>query len=142
MSIVILVISVVIAPEIVKKLGEHYAEGWGQHEIRETKPDRTPQTHALAAVWTIDIAQIPAIVGPPTAGLIVAHKAYSNVFLTAYTVVIATGLVLFAYYKSRVKILRYAQRGRDVLGYRVSPLVIGGITFNVVAGVAAMLVIK
>lgn len=140
MSIVILGLSVVLVPEITKRLEEHYTRGWLESEVHLVKSERTPSTHSKAAYWVVDIAQIPTIVGPPTAGLVVSHAAYSPTFLVIYTIILALGLGLFFYYNSRVAIADYWQKGIPIGPYHISPLIQGGILFNLIVGAAAILV--
>ena len=138
MAIIVLLLSVILAPELKKVLTTHYSLGWSEGEIRNAPADRSPETHAKVIAWIIDVAQIPAVVCPTIAGVIVSSKAYSDVSWLIYTFLLFLGLVIYHYYKSKINILEYADIGWEIRGYRISPLVAGGVTLNVVAGILVL----
>ena len=140
MALIILV-SVFIIHEVILKLEAYLAGDWTEAELLRIDADRAPSTHALAALWAIDAAQIPAIIGAPAASLFILRKAYTTGFLVIYTTVLAGGLIFFFVFLRQVKIQAYPGRGCELLGVRFSPLAIGGIALNLAgAGSAAFLI--
>jgi len=139
---VLLSLSIVLIPEVIDRLTRFLEEGWTEKQLNSIEADRAPATHALAAVWAIDASQIPTIVGAPAAGLLILHKAYTKGFLVAYTAMLAFGLIFFFYFLRQVNVLRYKRLGPKVFGYRISPMVIGGVALNVIAAVAAAIFVK
>jgi hypothetical protein len=141
-AIIVLLLSAVLVEEITERLTKHFEEGWNEEELLNVLPDRSPKTHAQTASWIVDIAQIPAVIAPSAAGLIISYHAFESIFLTIYTVVFALGILAFCYYLRQVDILKYRTRGPKLLKYRLSPLVVGGTVLNLFGAIGAVIAAK
>jgi hypothetical protein len=140
-TVLIILISAFLVPEIVKRLDEHYGEGWKEDERKSVNPDRTPETHARAAVWAIDTAQIPTMIGTPAASVFILYKSFPPPFLVGYTAIILGSVVVCVAFRQWVPPLWYARVGLSLKHFRISLLMLSGIALNLIAaGIAAFII--
>jgi hypothetical protein len=135
----IIVLSVVTTHAVVSRGESWMTKDWTPDELKDVEAHQSPQTYAQTLPWVVDAAQIPAILGTPLAGIFVLEKKNVLVF---YTAVLGIGAIVFFYFLMKVKAYDYSERGLKLLGYRVSPLAIGGIILNLVCAVLAAWVIQ
>jgi hypothetical protein len=136
LGIFILAVSVMTTHEVIERTTNHLLGGHTKDELDSIKPNLSPKTYVLGLPWVVDVAQIPALLGTPLAGLFVLKH---NDFLVLYTAVLTAGLMIFFYFLRKVPVNDYRKWGYEVVGYRVSVLVIGGIALNAVCGGLAVL---
>jgi len=141
-TFLILFVSTPLFSLIEKRLEEHYSFGWEPDELARVDAVRAPSTHALAMSWAIDAAQIPTIFGTPAAGIFILRKVFSDEFLIAYTGALASGLVIFIYFLTRVKIHGYVRHGVKLWGFRYSPLALAGMGLNLACAIAAPYLVR
>lgn len=140
-TVFIILISAFLVPEIVKRLDEHYGEGWKEGERESVNPDRTPETHARAVVWAIDTAQIPTMIGTPAASVFILYKSFPPPFMVGYTAIILGAVVVCVAFRQWVPPLWYARVGLTLKHFRVSLLMTSGIALNLIgAGIAAFVI--
>jgi hypothetical protein len=137
-GILILLVSVVTTHEVIRRAEDYLLKPWSTQELDQFKPHLSPRTYVLGLPWVVDVAQIPALLGTPLAGIFVLKHAN---FILLYTAVLAVGLMVFFYFLQKVAVNKYRELGLKVLGYRVSLLVIGGIALNLVCAALAAWVV-
>jgi hypothetical protein len=140
-GIFILLVSVATTHQVIKQTKEYILRKWTSEELASIAPHLSPETQFLGLPWVVDAAQIPALLGTPLVGLFILKPINYVALIVIYTGVLAIGLLIFFYFIQKVPVIDYEDLGLDVLGYRISLVVLGGIGLNLACAVVAAVVV-
>jgi hypothetical protein len=128
----IVLVSILTTNSVVKRAEKQMSAGWDKGELSTVESHKSPETHALTIPWAVDAAQIPSMFGVPLGGLAVLNEAYGQVFLIAYTAVLAVGLIIFMHFLDQLEINDYEDYCAKIYGYKVSWLTISALVLNTI----------
>jgi hypothetical protein len=133
----ILLVSIATTRAVAEKAEERMTRGWTDDMLQKAgiRPTTSPHTHVLGLAWVIDVAQIPALLGTPLAGLFVFGR---RAVLLPYTAVLAGGLIVFMTFYLMQDINTYERFTRTYRGYRFSAITSGAILLNLVCALVAI----
>jgi hypothetical protein len=89
-------------------------------------------------VWSIDAAQLPALVATPILAAFALQGSYPWVFVACYVLSVLCAVAAIALFHG-VDIWRYARRGVIVFGVALTPVAVVGIAMNLAAAATAAL---
>lgn len=137
-AIALVLLSVLAAHVAVKQLSTHFAEPYNKREREKIDNRKAPGTHAQAAYWAVDAAQIPIGIGAPVAAVILLRKVYDSDFVVVYLLTfLVFGIGFCAYFLYQVKIERYPGRGLKPFGFLITPVTIVVVALNGLGAVIA-----
>jgi hypothetical protein len=140
-TVLIILVSALLVPLIVRSLSKHFEEGWAPEELKNVLPARSPKTHAAAAIWAMDAAQIPSMLGTPAASAVLLFHTLPKDFIDGYTAVLAVGLIFFVIFIMYIPPLWYRRHSLRIWRLRFTPLVLTGIGLNFLgAGISAFVI--
>jgi hypothetical protein len=136
-GILILLVSIPTTRAVAEKAEARITKGWTPAMLKaaDAKPKQSPHSHVLALAWIIDVAQIPALLGTPLAGLFIFDR---RIVLLPYTTVLAAGLIVFMVFYLMKDIDSYERFCREYKGYRISVVTSGALLLNLVCAVIAV----
>jgi hypothetical protein len=136
-GILILLVSIATTRAVVEKAEKHMTKDWTPEMLRKAKikPKRSPYTHVLDLGWVVDVAQIPALLGTPLAGLFILDR---RVILLPYTAVLAAGLIVFFGFYLMDEVHTYERFAPVYKGYRFSVITCGAIFLNFICAIIAV----
>lgn len=140
-AILLVLLSVLAAHIVVKQLATHFSTAYDDKELKKIDNRRAPNTHAQAAYWAVDAAQIPIGIGAPLATVILLRKVYNSDFVVVYLVALVIGLGFCVYFLYQVNIERYGGRGFTPFKFRITPVTIMVLILNIVGAIVAAYVV-